>query len=255
VAQLEGGSTVAGYTILHAGLRNFSLNGNININSGGYVQIGGDPNGNAKIELGDSTHSGKSPFIDFHYGTGSAQDFNVRIINEGDNQLAIEFAGAGKTSISGNVGINVDAHATYKLDVGGDAQIQGWLRTTGSYGWYSESYGGGWQMTDSTYIRNYGSKQLLMNANVNFSSTNGLGIKFWNDDQYKIYMSSTADATWGGKLNTNGDYNMYFRMTGGTNRGWAFKNGSTVVAEIAGDGTFRAARMVIPVGTDMYATQ
>jgi len=33
-----------------------------------------------------------------------------------------------------------------------------WIRTTGATGWYNESYGGGWYMSDSTYIRNYNSK-------------------------------------------------------------------------------------------------
>lgn len=36
----------------------------------------------------------------------------------------------------------------------------GWLRTVGATGWYSESYGGGWYMTDSTWIRAYNNKQI-----------------------------------------------------------------------------------------------
>jgi trimeric autotransporter adhesin len=43
------------------------------------------------IELGDSTSSGKTPFIDFHYGIGgSAQtDYNVRLWNNSDQELSI----------------------------------------------------------------------------------------------------------------------------------------------------------------------
>lgn len=40
----------------------------------------------------------------------------------------------------------------------------GWIRTYGNTGWYSESYGGGWYMTDSEWIRNYNSKRLVINA-------------------------------------------------------------------------------------------
>lgn len=36
----------------------------------------------------------------------------------------------------------------------------GWLRTVGQTGWYSESYGGGWYMTDSTWLRAYNNKQI-----------------------------------------------------------------------------------------------
>lgn len=41
-----------------------------------------------------------------------------------------------------------------------DVYSNSWLRTVGQTGWYSESYGGGWYMTDATYIRAYGSKRV-----------------------------------------------------------------------------------------------
>lgn len=36
----------------------------------------------------------------------------------------------------------------------------GWLRTVGATGWYNETYDGGWWMTDSTWLRAYGNKQI-----------------------------------------------------------------------------------------------
>lgn len=39
-----------------------------------------------------------------------------------------------------------------------------WLRTTGATGWLSASYGGGWYMTDTTWIRTYGSKSIYQNT-------------------------------------------------------------------------------------------
>jgi len=42
----------------------------------------------------------------------------------------------------------------------------GWHRTYGSTGWYNGTYAGGWYMTDATYIRNYGSKQVSLDANI-----------------------------------------------------------------------------------------
>lgn len=50
----------------------------------------------------------------------------------------------------------------YKLDVRGSLIADGWLRTTGAAGWYSEDYGGGWYMQGSTYIENYGVKRVKL---------------------------------------------------------------------------------------------
>lgn len=41
-----------------------------------------------------------------------------------------------------------------------DVYSSSWLRTVGQTGWYSESYDGGWYMTDSTWIRAYNNKQI-----------------------------------------------------------------------------------------------
>ena len=38
----------------------------------------------------------------------------------------------------------------------------GWHRSYGDTGWYNGTHGGGWRMTDSTYIRTYGSKHVYI---------------------------------------------------------------------------------------------
>lgn len=50
----------------------------------------------------------------------------------------------------------------YKLDVRGSLIADGWLRTTGAAGWYSEDYGGGWYMQGGAYIENYGAKRVKL---------------------------------------------------------------------------------------------
>ena len=42
----------------------------------------------------------------------------------------------------------------------------GWLRTLGNTGWYSETHGGGWYMIDSTWIRSYNSKNVYVDAQL-----------------------------------------------------------------------------------------
>lgn len=44
------------------------------------------------------------------------------------------------------------------------AYTSNWFRSTGSTGWYSETYGGGIYMTDSTYVRVYNSKRFYASA-------------------------------------------------------------------------------------------
>lgn len=44
------------------------------------------------------------------------------------------------------------------LDGNGLYLYDGWLRVDGAEGLYFQSYGGGWRMTDASWIRNYGSK-------------------------------------------------------------------------------------------------
>jgi hypothetical protein len=53
------------------------------------------PDQGGAIELGNSTSVGVAPYIDFHYGFGSAQDYNVRIVNDGTETLSILRFGSG----------------------------------------------------------------------------------------------------------------------------------------------------------------
>lgn len=51
----------------------------------------------------------------------------------------------------------------------------GFLRSSGNTGWYNESYGGGWSMIDSTWIRNYGGKGVLLDNGL--ATTNAVGMR------------------------------------------------------------------------------
>jgi hypothetical protein len=51
----------------------------------GSAQLGTDQGGS--LELGNSLSTGVTPYIDFHYGVGSPQAWNVRLINNANNLL------------------------------------------------------------------------------------------------------------------------------------------------------------------------
>ena len=59
----------------------------------------------------------------------------------------------------------------------------GWLRTVGQCGWFSQTYGGGWYMTDSTYVRTYGSKAIhIPNSSYYSVNTTGGFYSSWNNN-------------------------------------------------------------------------
>lgn len=74
-----------------------------------------------------------------------------------------------------------------------------WFRSTGNTGWYSESYGGGWYMADSTWIRTYGSKSVYQNTGQirtdGYLVTNGgitVGATSPNNDTYKSHVTGNS---------------------------------------------------------------
>ncbi|HYX33353.1 MAG TPA: shufflon system plasmid conjugative transfer pilus tip adhesin PilV [Oligoflexus sp.] len=64
---------------------------------------------------------------------------------------------AGKSRISGPLVIDGNT----SIDAG-----SGWHRSYGDTGWYNGTYGGGWHMIDSTWIRSYGSKSIYSDQTI-----------------------------------------------------------------------------------------
>lgn len=58
---------------------------------------------------------------------------------------------------------NVNAQTTRTA---GETYTGGWFRTTGDTGWYNEKWGGGFNMTDSTWIRAYNNKSIYTGGQI-----------------------------------------------------------------------------------------
>lgn len=79
------------------------------------------------------------------------------------------------------------------------AYTSNWFRSTGSTGWCSQTYGGGWYMTDSTWIRTYGSKSVYQNTGQirtdGYLVTNGgitVGATSPNNGTYKSHVTGNS---------------------------------------------------------------
>jgi hypothetical protein len=92
----------------------------------------------------------------------------------GTTNYVTKFTGAntiGNSQIQDNgtnVGIGIAPHASYKAQINGDLILASgsWFRTVGNSGWFSETHGGGWHMTDATWIRSYNNKSIYHNSGI-----------------------------------------------------------------------------------------
>ena len=117
----------------------------------------------------------------------------------------------------GSVIIGANDVPSYQLDVRGNVIASSWLRTRGNSGWYSESYGGGIYMTDTSWIRTYGGKPFYCDNQI-YSS---YSIKMGN-----ILLEHTDEIN----NSANGGLHLNYRNTGNVtlcNGGGAVTIGTT----------------------------
>jgi len=73
--------------------------------------------------------------------------------------------------------------------------------------------------------------------NLEVAANAAYAVRFWDgSDNYSIRMSESSNSTYGGRVGgeTTSDYNMYFTMTGGTNRGFVFRSSTAASSTVAG---------------------
>ena len=174
----------------------------VTINETGYLGVGTEtPNGRLHIYEASGTAAGTttgSLIIDHGNNYGSSSIVFPSRINYGSDYGYIQYndtrGGSGETANmiigiqndgddhislmpSGNVGINTLTPG-YKLEVQGtiysssditggtEIYVTNWFRVNGGGGIYWSAYGGGWNMSDTTYIRTYGGKYIYCDNTI-----------------------------------------------------------------------------------------
>ena len=151
------------------------MDANSNSGSGGYVSSGN------------------------YGGTGSAAYMPSGIWANGATEWiygTVNFNGAQVDTAVGNI-----------RDAGG-----GWVRTYGNTGWVSNTYGGGWFMSDATWLRSYGSKPVYMDTGYDTGAASGVACGGGLGAGYTFRVCGTQQVTStltvSGGLNTTGRFNL-----------------------------------------------
>jgi hypothetical protein len=122
--------------------------------------------------------------------------------------------------------------------------VTGNITKSGNTVWHAGNDGSGSGL-DAGLLQSYewGSLGKTVGANnLNIEAGNGKGLRFWSGDtKYQIVMAAQNTTGYGRQAyEPNSDYNMYFRMQAGTNRGFVFQNGTSNKVGIDASGNIRA---------------
>lgn len=207
------GNTGPGYRLEVTG--DARVTTNLYFGTAGAFLAGGNQGGS--LELGPSSGSGEIPFIDFHYGTGAAQDFNMRIINIGNQRLDFQNSGGTVMSINGGsvfVGATSFSNATFNhgFENGfGPFTVEADAVDAGIFSW-GPSTPGGTGNSSPTAARSGGkgvassSSEIWLNVYITAASSS-ITFKYRVSseagfDGMRFYVDGTADATFGFKTGT-----------------------------------------------------
>jgi hypothetical protein len=99
---------------------------------------------------------------------------------------------------NGNTTFGSGSDYGYKFSVDGSLFATSWIRVNGTAGFYFETYGGGWYMTDNTYVRMYNGKSLRMEGgNIDYVNSiymnGGVYIQTYNDRNLVVKSTGNAD--------------------------------------------------------------
>ena len=150
-------------------------------------------------------------YLDFHYNSSDTSDYRTRLqINHSSGSYtAILPAKSGTLAMTSDIptvtnyywaNVRVSSSSnTSTSPTFSTAYTSNWFRSNGNTGWQSQTYGGGWYMSDSTWIRTYGSKSVYQNTGQirtdGYLVTNGgitIGATSPNNGTYKLYCNGQS---------------------------------------------------------------
>jgi hypothetical protein len=145
-----------------------------------------------------------------------------------DNVMYMNYGSAGLNlrDNASNTAMFIDASRNvgfptqtgYKVTIGGDLYVNGgWARVAGSNGFYFETWTGGWQMTDATWLRSFNSKSILATGGLAGFGNTAFGTQFGGNP--RLY--ANYDNLTGGGIAVSDDGGFY-----DYNDGWITYRGS-----------------------------
>jgi hypothetical protein len=129
---------------------------------------------------------------DLRFGTGgTSSGISTQMTIDSAGKVGIGTTSPGqKLHVAGNLQVDgaITAPEGTLRDDGG-----GWMRTYGQTGWYSQTYGGGWYMIDTTWIRAYNNKPVYSGGEIRSGSNMKAPIFYdLNNTGYYLDPSSTG---------------------------------------------------------------
>jgi prepilin-type N-terminal cleavage/methylation domain-containing protein len=199
-----------GNSLNNVGVLNIPAGGN-GINLGGSYLYGDASNlatrsasGNVYIQ---KLSGGNGSIVAVHDISGDATStFTAKYVSASTGLYAASYVNSsGTMNASGNITSSNSISAGGDVVASGAVYASSWLRTFGNTGWYSQTYGGGLYMSDTSWIRAYNDKNIYTGGQVQAGSIQSNGSIVANGRiTAQEFVQLNGVATEGGGCSPNG---------------------------------------------------
>ncbi|MEA9996497.1 shufflon system plasmid conjugative transfer pilus tip adhesin PilV [Pseudomonas sp. AA4] len=129
-------------------------------------------------------------------GHPEVNTMNTSINVNGNNLNGVN---ATNTTTLNATTVNTNVENATTTNTTGETTTGGWFRTTGDTGWYSQKWGGGWYMSDPTWLRAYADKNIYTGGQVQAGTLASVGRTTVGE-----YLQINGIASLGGGCASNG---------------------------------------------------
>lgn len=253
-------TATGGYHLLQKNSSNDVVAG-VLTTQGGYYQTtnttyyGSHPWGCIPIIASNSGVMEIGKYIDFHNDNGGKYDYSTRLQSTGNHQntlnlpsksgtlaltsdiptipaipnptnyywanIKVSSSSSTTTSPTVNVLTATRVCAGHNPEVDNSISCSNWFRSSGDTGWYNTTYQGGWYMSDSTWIKSWGSKALYVNNSIRCTN---LEVMYENTVVSAAKLENSTALIYGTDTSSN-SINTYLR---GTNIILQVKKGTSI---------------------------